>query len=85
MINESDSEAIQPQHTSSANMPRLYSDLSSWWPVLSAPEDYTEDAAFYQKTIIAACSSTPQTLLELGSGGGNDASHLKAFFTMTLG
>ena len=84
MINESDSEAIQPQNASDANIPRLYGDLSSWWPVLSAPEDYAEDAAFYQKTIIAACSSTPQTLLELGSGGGNNASHLKAFFTMTL-
>ena len=84
MINESDSEAIQRQHTSDVNVPRLYGDLASWWPVLSAPEDYAEDAAFYQKTIIAACSSTPQTLLELGSGGGNNASHLKVFFTMTL-
>jgi hypothetical protein len=84
MINESNSKAIRRQHTSDVNMPRLYGDLASWWPVLSAPEDYVEDAAFYQKTIIAACSSTPQTLLELGSGGGNNASHLKAFFTMTL-
>jgi len=59
-------------------------DLASWWPVLSSPEDYAEWAAFYRKTIIAACSSTPRTVLELGSGGGNNASHLKAFFTMTL-
>jgi ubiquinone/menaquinone biosynthesis C-methylase UbiE len=65
-------------------MPRLYGDLSSWWPALSSPEDYAEDAAFYRKTIVAACSSTPRTLLEPGSGGGNNASHLKAFFTMTL-
>jgi SAM-dependent methyltransferase len=84
MTNGSDSEAIQPQDTSGAKMPRLYGDLSSWWPVLSSPDHYAEDAAFYRKTIIAACSSTPRTLLELGSGGGNNASHLKAFFTMTL-
>jgi hypothetical protein len=84
MTNGSDSEVIQPEHTSGVNMPRLYGDLSSWWPVLSAPEDYAGEAAFYRKTIIAACCSTPQTLLELGSGGGNNASHLKAFLTMTL-
>ncbi|MFX1475511.1 MAG: class I SAM-dependent methyltransferase [Promethearchaeota archaeon] len=73
-----------PGNQSKNGIPRLYGDLSSWWPLLSPPEDYTEDAAFYRKTIIDACSSTPQTLLELGSGGGNNASHLKAFFTMTL-
>lgn len=66
------------------SLPRLYSELSSWWPVLSAPEDYAEEAAFYRKTIVAACSSTPRTLLELGSGGGNNASHLKADFIVTL-
>ena len=84
MTDESNSEAAQRLHAADMNMPRLYGDLASWWPVLSSPEDYAEDAAFYRKTIIAACSSTPQTLLELGSGGGNNASHLKAFFTMTL-
>jgi SAM-dependent methyltransferase len=84
MINESDSEVTRSQHTARASMPRLYRDLSSWWPLLSAPEDYAEYASFYRKTITTACSSTPQTLLELGSGGGNNASHLKAFFTMTL-
>ena len=84
MTNESDSAAVQSQHTSGVDTPRLYSDLSSWWPVLSTPEDYAEDAAFYRKTIVAARSPTPQTLLELGSGGGNNASHLKAFFTITL-
>lgn len=64
--------------------PRLYSDLASWWPVLSAPEDYEEEAAFCQKTLLDACARPAQTLLELGSGGGNNASHLKARFAMTL-
>lgn len=86
MNSESGSSAIQPQHAPGGDTPRLYSDLASWWPVLSAPEDYdyAEAAAFYRKTIMAACRATPQTLLELGSGGGNNASHLKASFTMTL-
>lgn len=63
---------------------RLYHDLSSWFPLLTAPEDYTEEAEFYRKTIVSACHYPPQTLLELGSGGGNNASHLKAHFTMIL-
>jgi len=65
-------------------LPRLYGEFSSWWPVLSAPEDYAEVAEFCRKTIVANCSMPPRTLLELGSGGGNNASHLKNNFTMTL-
>ena len=70
--------------TEPKNIPRLYGDLASWWPLLSAPEDYAEEAAIYRKTIVSASSIPPKTLLELGSGGGNNASHLKAHFTMTL-
>ena len=63
---------------------KLYSDLAEWWPLMSAPEDYEEEAAFYGTTLAAACSAPPITVLELGSGGGNNASYLKARFTMTL-
>lgn len=65
-------------------MPRLYRGLASWWPLLSAPEDYAEAAAFYRRVIEQSCARKPTTLLELGSGGGNNASHLKARFRMTL-
>jgi ubiquinone/menaquinone biosynthesis C-methylase UbiE len=65
-------------------LPRLYRDLASWWPVLSAPEDYAEEAAFYQNLLVCSCHEVPRTLLELGSGGGNNASHLKKHFQMTL-
>ena len=68
----------------SGPLPRLYKEFSSWWTLLSAPEDYAEEAEFYKKCLIAACSHTPRTLLELGSGGGNNASHLKNSFQMTL-
>ena len=61
---------------------RLYTDLAGWWPLLSAPSDYAEEAGFYQKALVEACA--PRTLLELGSGGGNNASHLKAHFELTL-
>ena len=64
--------------------PRLYHELASWWPLLSAPADYAEEAAFYQRTILDACAPPCDTLLELGSGGGNNASHMKARFAMVL-
>lgn len=66
------------------HLPKLYRELADWWHVLSAPEDYAEEAAFYEQVLRAACSFEPHTLLELGSGGGNNASHLKKHFQMTL-
>lgn len=62
----------------------MYTELASWWPLLSLPEEYAEEAAFYQKTLIEACERPPHTLLEIGSGGGNNASHLKSRFQMVL-
>jgi SAM-dependent methyltransferase len=64
--------------------PRLYDEFACWWPILSAPEDYAEEAEFYRKTIVSAVAGSIKTILELGSGGGNNASHLKAHFQMTL-
>lgn len=64
--------------------PRLYHELADWWPLLSAPEDYAEEAAFYAGRLRAACEGPTRTLLELGSGGGNNASHLKREFQVTL-
>ncbi|VEP17940.1 Methyltransferase type 11 [Hyella patelloides LEGE 07179] len=65
-------------------LPKLYTELADWWYILSSPEDYAEEAEFYRQAIISACELNPLTLLELGSGGGNNASHLKQHFEMTL-
>jgi SAM-dependent methyltransferase len=65
-------------------LPKLYEELASWWPLLSAPEDYAEEAAFYTNVLKEACESPPRTVLELGSGGGNNSSHMKANFELTL-
>lgn len=65
-------------------LPILYRDLADWWPLLSAPKDYAEAAEFYTRSIKAACSFPPGNLLELGSGGGNNASHMKLHFQLTL-
>lgn len=64
--------------------PRLYGELAAWWPLLSDPGDYVEEATFYQTQLLAACDGAARTLLELGSGGGNNASHMKARFDMVL-
>lgn len=66
------------------DLPKLYGELASWFHLLSSPPDYAEEAEFARKLIVEASSRPPRTLLELGSGGGNNASHLKAHFKMTL-
>lgn len=63
---------------------KMYSDLAEWWPLLSAPEEYAEEADIYQRALLSHARRPLRTLLELGSGGGNNASYLKARFTMTL-
>lgn len=70
--------------THNEHLPKLYRELADWWPILSAPEDYAEEAEFYRKAILAHCDFVPHTMLELGCGGGNNASHLKDHFKMTL-
>src|ERR671918_2051205 len=65
-------------------MPKLYDELASWWPLLSAPADYEEEAAFYAQTLIDASERRPRSVLELGSGGGSNASHMKSHFAMVL-
>jgi hypothetical protein len=65
-------------------MPKMYDALALWWPLLSAPADYEEEAGFYADALVSACDQPPRTLLELGSGGGNNASHMKTRFDMVL-
>ncbi len=63
---------------------RMYTDLAEWWPLLSPPGDYAGEAAVHARLIERTAAAPPRTVLELGSGGGNVASHLKARFTLTL-
>ncbi len=62
----------------------MYTDLAPWFHLLTAPEEYAEEAAFFGEVLREACARQPRTLLELGSGGGNNASYLKERFRMTL-
>src|SRR5262245_35687518 len=64
-------------------MPKMYDDLASWWPLLSPASEYEEEANFYRTALESVCAELC-TVLELGSGGGHNASHLKAYWKMTL-
>jgi SAM-dependent methyltransferase len=63
---------------------RLYSDLAPWFHLLTHPSDYAEEADHIVRVLEATVDGRAETLLELGSGGGNNASHLKAHFQLTL-
>jgi SAM-dependent methyltransferase len=58
----------------------LYAELAPWWPLLSPPADYQEEATYYADTFDQHGHPPRRTLLELGSGGGNNASWLKRRF-----
>ena len=62
---------------------RLYSDLARWWPLLSPPSHYGEEAAFLVP-LLEPDPARRLSLLELGSGGGSFAWHLAAWFTLSL-
>lgn len=62
---------------------RFYRDLATWWPLISPPEEYAEEAA-YAATLLGSGTIPVRDVLELGSGGGHNAFHLKSNFSMTL-
>jgi SAM-dependent methyltransferase len=63
--------------------PKLYAELAHWWPLMSPPSHYVEEAEHLGR-ILQGATSPATTLLELGSGGGSLAFHLKRLFTVTL-
>jgi len=69
---------------SPADEPRLYRELAPWFHLLTSPIDYAEEAELYRRLLVEHAEGAVETVLELGSGGGNNASHLKRHFTLTL-
>ncbi|MEX2237954.1 MAG: class I SAM-dependent methyltransferase [Dehalococcoidia bacterium] len=62
----------------------MYDDLAKWWPLLSPPSHYVEEAADLLARLKPDTGSAKPTLLELGSGGGSLAYHLKQHYQCTL-
>ena len=63
---------------------RLYRELAEWWPLLDDPAEYAEEAGVYGDLLAVACDAPIESLLELGCGCGNSASHLKRRFRRLL-
>ncbi len=62
---------------------RFYGELAEWWPLISPPDEYAEEAEFV-RTLLRSAAIPVREVLELGSGGGHIAVHLKSSFSMTL-
>jgi SAM-dependent methyltransferase len=62
---------------------KMYGELAQWWPLLSPPSEYVEEATFF-RALLRRHSPRPRTLLELGCGGGSLAANLKRDFALTL-
>ncbi len=62
---------------------RVYSDLAGWWPLISPPEEYAEEAV-HLADVFGSATIAVREVLDLGSGGGGVAVHLKDRFALTL-
>ncbi len=62
---------------------RLYRDLAWTWPVVSPPEDYVGEAEEFRNLIEEQTRFRPETLLDLGCGGGHIDATLKRHFHVT--
>lgn len=55
---------------------RLYTDLAPWYPLLTGPSEYVDEAEDVRAAFHAALGHLPSHILELGSGAGHLASQL---------
>lgn len=77
--------------TEAAGPYRLYSDLASWWPLISPPQEYAAEARSLAR-VLADADAGPgpgrrtavREVLDLGSGGGHIARHLSLAAGLTL-
>ncbi len=62
----------------------LYSDLVPWYHLVDPAEDHLEEADAFEVAFTRGAVRPPSTLLELGSGAGHNALHMKRRFRCTL-
>lgn len=67
---------------------QLYRELAGWWPLISPKEEYAAEATYLAEVLRQAVAdpgvANSREVLDLGSGGGHMAAHLKTAFTLTL-
>jgi SAM-dependent methyltransferase len=64
--------------------PLMYGSLAGWFHLLTPPADYASEAAEVRQLLGAYAQPPLRRVLELGSGGGNLASHLAQDVQLTL-
>jgi SAM-dependent methyltransferase len=62
---------------------RVYGDLAEWWPLISPPDEYVDEGA-HLAALFGSATPPVRDVLDLGSGGGHVACHLKERLTLTL-
>ena len=70
--------------SSHTDQPKMYREFAGWFHLLTSPDEYAIEAEFYGRLLTESAEIPVNTMLELGSGGGNNASHMKAHFELTL-
>lgn len=62
---------------------RMYDEFAHLWSLISAPEDYANEAGYWRAILRAQLGPGRHEILELGVGGGNNLSHLTSGFKAT--
>jgi SAM-dependent methyltransferase len=62
---------------------RLYKDLAFLMPIITPPEEYAEEASYWRAVLREKLGEGRHDILELGSGGGHNLSHLTGDFVAT--
>lgn len=62
----------------------LYSAHTRWYHLLDPKEDHAAEVAAYREALLRGVEGEARTLLELGSGAGHNAWHLREQFDLTL-
>jgi trans-aconitate methyltransferase len=65
------------------DLPSMYAESAPWWPLLSPPEEYAEEAE-HLRGVLATAQIDVREVLDLGSGGGHLASHLTPHLEVCL-
>ncbi len=75
---------MNPDAPGPSPSPGLYGELAPWFHLLTPPAEYADEAAAILELLRTHADGPLGTLLELGAGGGNTASHLKRDLRLTL-